>query len=154
VYAGKPANITVIAANVGEFVETFNVTVYYNSISIGTQTVIDLMPGTNITLIFVWNTTNVPPCHNYTVWAEAEPIPGEGNFDNNVLVYGLVKVKMLGDVNGDGKINIYDVVMVAAIYGAKKGDPNWNPDCDLVPPWDLINIYDVVAVASRYGQTC
>lgn len=153
-YAGKPVNITVVVANFGEFIETFNVTVYYDSTPIGTQTVVNLMPGTNITLTFAWNTAEIPPCRSYMVWAKAEPVPGEGNISNNVLIYGLVKVKMLGDVNGDGIINIYDVVMVAVAYGSKVGDPKWNPECDLVSPWNVINIFDVVAVASRYGKTC
>jgi dockerin type I repeat protein/cohesin domain-containing protein len=38
--------------------------------------------------------------------------------------------KVLGDVNGDGKVNILDVGMVLAAYGSTPGSPNWNPNAD------------------------
>ena len=58
-----------------------------------------------------------------------------------------------GDVNYDGKVNIYDVVMVTSIYHAKLGDPNWNPHADIAEPYGTINIYDVVTVTSNYKKT-
>jgi hypothetical protein len=37
----------------------------------------------------------------------------------------------LGDINGDGVVNILDIVAIASIYNSKKGEPNWNPCADL-----------------------
>lgn len=153
VYTGKPTNITVTASNKGEFPETFNVTLYYDSTVIGTHTVTYLLPGTNITLTFVWDTAGITPGQNYTLRAEAQPVLGEANLANNNMTYGPVKMKMLGDINGDRKIDILDVVAATSIYGSREGDPNWNPECDVASPWGVIDILDIVVITSRYGQT-
>ena len=153
-YAGRMVNITVVAANLGDIEETFNVTAYYDENEIGTQTVIDLPANQNTTLVFTWDTTGLQPCTNYTIKAEATQVPYEQDIINNVYIDGYVKIKMIGDVNGDGIIDIYDITAAAGVYGSKEGDPNWNPEADVAPQWGIIDIYDMVTIASRYGQTC
>lgn len=154
VYPGRIVNITVVAANVGDTTETFNVTAYYDDNPIATQTVFNLAPDQNITLIFTWDTIGLEPCNNYTIKAEASPVQYETNLENNVYIDGFVKIKMIGDVNGDGKIDIYDIVLVISAYGCKEGDSNWIPDADVAPQYGVIDIYDVVTVASKYGAQC
>ena len=153
-YPGRIVNVTVVAANLGDIAETFNVTAYYGENEIGTQTVFDLPPKTNITLIFQWNTTGLQPCNNYTIKAEASHVPYELDLENNIYIDGFVKIKMIGDVNGDGIVDIYDVTLAAASYGSTEGDPNWNPDADVAPLWGVIDIYDLVTIASKYGSAC
>ncbi len=53
----------------------------------------------------------------------------------------------------DGKVNLYDAVVVTTAYGSSLGDSNWNPDADLAAPWGKIDIYDVVVVLSHYGES-
>jgi hypothetical protein len=154
VYPGRIVTIDVVAMNRGNFTtETFNVTLHYDNHTIGVQTV-TLGPWSNNTLTFHWNTTGLTPCNNFTIWAEASTVPFELKFDNNVYYDGWVKIKMLGDVNGDGAIDILDVVLVSIAYGSKPGDPNWNPEADVAPAYNLINILDLVTVTSRYGWHC
>lgn len=152
VYTGRKVNITVVAKNFGELDETFNVTVCCDSTPIGMQTIANLTPGQNITLVFICNTTGLQ-LGKHEIWAEAATVQGEINTDNNVFIYGQVKIKMVGDVDGDGKIGIYDVVLATSIYGSQVGDPYWNPEADGAPPWGIINIYDIVVITSVYGQT-
>lgn len=38
---------------------------------------------------------------------------------------------MIGDVNGDGKVNIVDLYMVAKAFGSHMGDQRYRLDCDL-----------------------
>jgi len=154
VYSGKTVNITVVAGNVGDLTATFNVTAYYDTTPIETQTVTDLLPEQNVTLTFIWDTTGLEPCNNFTVSAEASQVPYEVNIANNVLIGGYVKIKMLGDVNGDGIIDIYDVVAATLAYGSEEGDPNWNEDVDLAPPLGIIDIFDIVTITANYGKTC
>jgi Dockerin type I domain len=38
--------------------------------------------------------------------------------------------KVLGDMNGDGKVNILDIGMILAAYGSTPGSARWNPNAD------------------------
>jgi parallel beta-helix repeat protein len=136
------------AENKGNCPETVNVTVYVNT-TIITQTV-NLTIGTTTTLNFTWNTTGFAK-GNYTISAYALPIPTETDTHDNSLAYGdVIIVTVPGDTNGDGNIDIYDIVRLTSIYGAKRSEPRFNPNCD-IDGNDVINIYDVVITTSRYG---
>jgi hypothetical protein len=41
-----------------------------------------------------------------------------------------------GDANGDGDVDICDVVKLCAAYGTRIGDPGYNVNCDINPPLD------------------
>jgi hypothetical protein len=159
VYETWKLNISVTVKNAGDyFNETFDVTVLYDAsfpslgVAIGTITVHDLPPGQNATLLFNWTTTGVPPHHNYTILANAQAVPYETHLVDNVLVDGQVKVKMMGDVNDDGKIDILDLTAVAIAFGSHRGDPNYNPDVDFDEN-GAINVIDLVRVTMNYGRT-
>lgn len=53
------------------------------------------------------------------------------------------------DINGDGKINILDVALVARAFGSRPGDPRWDLRCDLDGN-NIINIIDITIVARQY----
>jgi hypothetical protein len=153
VYEGRKVNVSVTVENQGDIAESFNVTVYYDGNIIGKQSVTNLPSKTNTTLIFLWDTVGVPPCHNYTISAEASKLPYEFDIGDNILSDGTVKIKMMGDANGDGIVNIKDVVIVSAAFGSIPGDPNWDPDADMNDD-KVINIKDIVLVSVNYGRTC
>lgn len=152
VYIGRTVNITVLVANQGISTETFNVTLYANTTIIGVQT-IALRQIENATLKFNWNTTGLAPGSNFTIWAEASQVPFETNILNNFCYDGWVKITMVGDLNGDDIINIYDIVLAATAYDSRPGDPNWNPEADIAKPYEHVDIFDMVTIASKYGQT-
>jgi uncharacterized protein YfaS (alpha-2-macroglobulin family) len=56
------------------------------------------------------------------------------------------------DLNGDGKVNIMDLTIVALAFGSYPGHPRWNPICDLNGD-NLINIVDLMLVAREYKVT-
>ena len=56
----------------------------------------------------------------------------------------------LGDINGDGIVDIYDLILVASAYGSTPADPNWNPDSDINGDF-AVDIYDLILVAAQYG---
>ena len=58
----------------------------------------------------------------------------------------------IGDVNQDLKVDIYDIVLGAGVYGTISSDPGWNPQCDIASPWNVIDIFDLVTIASHYGE--
>src|SRR5207245_11756483 len=59
--------------------------------------------------------------------------------------------KVVGDVNGDGKVNIVDMSMVGSTFGSKLGDPRYNPAADLNQD-GRIDISDMSIVGSNFGS--
>ena len=61
------------------------------------------------------------------------------------------EVYLLGDVNGDGKVRVDDVLAVALSFGLNEGDPNWNPLYDLNGD-GKIRVDDILIVAIAFGK--
>lgn len=61
---------------------------------------------------------------------------------------------LLGDANGDCRVNILDFSLLAACYGCKEGrDSCYNPNCDWnCNSWNYIGDYYILAI--HYGWTC
>ena len=75
--------VNVTAADPGNYTETFNVTLYYDSVEIGLQTV-TLDTGESCVLTFAWNTTGIS-LGNYTLKATASTVPYEVSTDDNTV---------------------------------------------------------------------
>ena len=54
------------------------------------------------------------------------------------------------DLNGDGKVDIDDVLILAAAYGSYPGHTCWNPSADIIDD-EQIDIFDAVAVIAKLG---
>jgi subtilisin family serine protease len=146
------ARINVTVQNSGNFSETVKVTLYYNMTAnetVGTQT-IGLNVGESQTLTFVWNTTGVVFGRNYTITAVAT-IPHDINPANNVLAGGKIKLRILGDVNDDGKVNLADVFGVALAFGSRVGEPRYNKNLDINND-GKIDLKDYFAVCLNFGK--
>jgi len=158
-YPDLIVNITVTVKNKGKIgaSETFNVTAKYNSQTIETKEVISLAAGANTILTFNWNTTGVVP-GNYTTSAEASIVPDELNTDNNIFRDGTIKIKIIGDVNGNGKVEWGDFGDLAAAYG-KKGPPQVpvpEPGYNVQADFDRngkVEWGDFGDLASHYGES-
>ena len=151
VYQGWNVNITVTVRNKGNMSETFHVQAYYDAYLIGNLTVTDLPPNNETTITFVWNTENVTPCTNYTISAEASQVPYELNTADNRLTDGKIKIRYMGDVNGDDFVDIKDIYAAAEAYGSYPSSPLWNPDCDLDQNL-IIDIKDIFTIATNFGK--
>jgi hypothetical protein len=88
-FTGDPVGICVEVSNLGDFDETFNVTVYAGMLKIGGQDFLHLGAHLNQTVCFSWDTSGLS-LGNYTIWAIADPVPGEADTMNNYLVDGTV----------------------------------------------------------------
>jgi len=131
-YVGRIVNVTVVAKNFGDVAENFTVKIYHNDTLFGTFNVKNLNSGENITIIFNWNTIDVTPSKTpYKVKVEAEAVPYEANLTNNVYFDGDVIIKIVGDINGDGTVDINDLVIWDSAFNSKSGDINWNPQADI-----------------------
>jgi len=58
---------------------------------------------------------------------------------------------LIGDINGDGTVNILDISLVARAFGSEPGHPNWNAAADLNND-EVISIVDIYMVAKEYGK--
>jgi len=152
-YFGLTVNITVTVKNKGKITgsETFALTIKYNSTIIETKQIENLAAGETQTIIFGWNTTEIA-IGNYTIKAEASIVPDEHNTDNNFFIDGTIKIKILGDVNGDGAVDKYDFSDFAAAYGSSVGNPNYNVQCDFDADGD-VDKYDFGTFAGNYGAS-
>jgi hypothetical protein len=59
---------------------------------------------------------------------------------------------LTGDVNGDNKVDIKDITLIAKAYGSFPGYPNWNPFCDFNND-GKIDARDFCLVCVNYGKT-
>jgi parallel beta-helix repeat protein len=153
VYVGWTVDVSVTVENAGDYVETFNVTVYSDDDVIEILNVSNLLIGKSMTLAFSWNTSGLMPCHSYVIRCEADVVPGEIDVEDNVCVVGVVKIKMVGDVDGNGMINIIDIAAIAIAYGSNVGDDDYSLICDLNRD-NTINILDLSWAAMSFGVSC
>lgn len=85
VFRGRNVTITVVVANLGTELETFNVKLYYNATLIQTRPVPEFGYEQTESLRFIWDTTGVAQ-GSYILSAEATPVSGEENVDNNYYI--------------------------------------------------------------------
>jgi hypothetical protein len=57
----------------------------------------------------------------------------------------------LGDINGDGKVDILDIALVARSFATVPCSPKWNPIADTNGD-GVINIMDIAAAARLFGK--
>ena len=58
---------------------------------------------------------------------------------------------ILGDINGDGKVDMKDVGIVAKAFGATPSNPRWDPAADLDGD-GRIDMKDIAIVAANFGK--
>ncbi|MGB8779238.1 MAG: hypothetical protein WCD81_01145 [Candidatus Bathyarchaeia archaeon] len=150
VYQGRDVNINVTVSDSGGFPENATVTLYYNITAgeiAGVQSV-TLISGENETLLFVWNTTGVPISYdNYTLTAVARIPTG-----SNTLSDGTMQVRILGDLDGNGKVDMADVIVFEDAFGSYPTHPRWNPAAD-VNENGIVYLNDLATLLMHWGQT-
>jgi hypothetical protein len=153
---GYSLNMTVTAADFGDYAETFNVTVYANTTSFASRNVA-LSSGNSTTIMFTWSTTGFA-YGNYTISATAGPVPGETDTANNNYTCPIpVHVSVPGDVSSttpgvcDGVDNVKDIAYIVALSNTKPSSPNWNPNAD-VNNDGVVNMRDIAIAVAYFNQ--
>jgi len=98
-YGNWTIDCTVSVENQGNFTEAFSVTLYANSTLVDVQTVSNLAPKNQTTLIFYWKTTNAAK-GKYAIISVAEQVLGETDTADNTCVYSWVLITKVGDIGG------------------------------------------------------
>jgi hypothetical protein len=150
---GDNITITVNVLNNGTISETFDVQIAFDSTPIVTLNVVSLGAGETKILTYEWNTSDgAVGKHNIT--ASATLVPFDIDPVNNSKTKPITIMSTSGpmtDIDGDGKVNMKDIAIVAHAFGTHEGDDRWDPLAD-VNGDGYTNIFDVALVAKDFWK--
>jgi PKD repeat protein len=87
---------------------------------------------------------------NYTVMLNVTDASGfKGGVAYTVTV---ANSTLIGDINGDGIVNILDAILLSNAFNTKPGDQYWNPKADLNGD-GTVNILDAIILSNDFGRT-
>jgi len=151
---GYNAKTNVTVENQGTVAETFSVTLYVNDTGIETQDVVGLAPATSVVLTFTWNTSGYAIDY-YEIKATAT-VPGDIDpGDNTYTDPELIRVVIIGDINGDDYVELMDFYVASQAFGSTIGGPRWNPNADIAswPDGDgFIELMDFFVLSQHFGD--
>jgi hypothetical protein len=141
------ANITV--ANLGDTPETSTVTLYANSTPVASGN-FGVSNGRFVLVQILWDVAGFTK-GNCTMSAYVQPVPNEANITDNTYVDGSVKVTIVGDIDGNGRVNMVDIGRTARAFNTHPGDSLWNPIVDIIED-NIIDMKDVGLVARHFCE--
>ena len=160
---GDPVSICVTAENHGYSSESFNVTVYADSIVIAFAGV-TLAEGKSTIITFIWNTTDSAR-GDYIISTAADAVPGETQIGDNHFTGDEIRVGISGDMNGDELVDLKDVYTVGRAFGSARNETDgsyWHtpchsccphsPNCDLNDD-GKIDLRDYYATCKNFGKS-
>ncbi len=168
-WRGTPSKINVTLTNYGSWNEMCNLTVYANSTVdhpsfpdiyvIGAVNEINLTAGNSTTITVLWDGYSselgtTVPLGGYRIIASVTPVAGETSIANNTYTSNVIWVSEYPDVDGDGKISVLDLILIATRLGKIPWPPDvwipWMARIDVKSDGNL-NVLDLIAVASYLG---
>jgi PKD repeat protein len=147
-YTISMVNITINLKNKGNILETFDVTVYGDSYAANTTTV-TIPAGDQTQIILSWNVTGFLK-GNYTIYANATLEYDINQSDNSAAK--LITLGLPCDLDGNGRVGLSDLVILAQAYGSKPGDPRWRQVAD-IDGSGVVGLSDLVHLALNYGNS-
>ena len=146
---GGCLNISAIVRNEGDFSETFSLTISINSTTIETETLM-LQSKSSTEIDFTWNASSFAK-GPYNLTIHVSFVANESDTSDNTRFSSIV-ITILGDIDADHDVDIYDIVRIACIYGRKQEDSQFDANCDLDDDGD-IDLYDIVMAISNYQES-
>lgn len=95
----------------------------------------------NLNASLSWVTYFLDTYSDIIICCTPTPKPTDTNSSNS---------KVPEDINGDGAVNVGDVIEIAKAFGTVKGDKEYNPACDLINN-NVINMADAMKLAIKFG---
>jgi len=114
-------------------------------------TVPSLDAGENATLTFYWRPTHTR-YYNLTATVDCDSEVDEDDEGDNSLSESNVPVSVIGDINGDGVVNIFDAVVISLAWDSDSGSGHWNLCADLNHDGH-VDILDGVRIGLHWGET-
>lgn len=146
---GYSVAVNATVENKGVNAESFNLTIYANATTVASLTVV-LDSGNSTEITIMWNTTSFM-IGNYTISAYAEPLPSETGTADNTFTYGVVYIGIVGDINGDGRVDMKDIGYIARRFLISQMDALWDPNTDINGD-GKIDMKDIGTAARHFGE--
>ena len=121
---------------------TLLTTIRFTALSAATASTIDLI-----------NVDADPADGTTAVWSSTVPGVTVTGTTSGVTIEIRGAAECPGDINGDGVVNLEDLQLLLAAYGASTGEANWNAAADIVED-GTINLQDLQALLAEYGTIC
>lgn len=103
----------------------------------------------------ITSATDTSVAHEYNAYGDFNvtlKVTDANGLNSNVTKTVRVRpTGLTGDVNGDGTVDIYDAILLAATYDSKLGDPNWNSNADFNND-GMVDIYDAIILSGNFGK--
>jgi parallel beta-helix repeat protein len=128
--------------------------IYHNNVLNNTQQTYVALGSVNI-----WD-NGYPSGGNYWSDYDGTDVDDDGIGDTpyvidtyNVDRYPLINpwIRLVGDINDDGTVDIFDAILLANAFNSVIGMPNWNPDADLNND-NVIDIFDAILLANNFNK--
>ena len=157
---GFADNMNVTVSNPINLPGTFNLAIYSNKTLIWTDKITLLgadANGGSTTVTLTWSTLHFA-YGNYSIWAYATPVLNEVNTAYDNCTGGTISVSIPGDLNGDFKVDLQDLVILALHCGHhpvehfQETDECWwcfNADIDND---GIVDIFDAIILANHFNQ--
>ena len=115
----------------------------------GGQLVNSLAHGASVTLSY---DISYPTGGLYNLWVVPDSLNSVSEMDeaNNARAMGLAVNRLDGDADGDGQVNVVDLMLVIGASSSRPGDATWNRACDFDDD-DYVGPLDLLAVHDNYG---
>jgi outer membrane protein assembly factor BamB len=165
VYVGNLVNITYTVKNEGNVAESFNVTITCNYTAITASApyiepnlihneTVYLNAGASVSKAFLWNTSGFnPDDYNIIVQVSLPQETYEVDPQDNSIISGALRIKIVGDINGDNFVNINDLYALGKAFGSTPLNPSvWNDQADFNKDL-IINETDLQMLNGNFGKT-
>jgi len=94
--------------------------------------------------------------NNYTGTLRLEVVEGNHSVVQNITFLSdtpvIVQMGILGDINGDWTVDIYDAIILAGAYNSAPPSSYWNANTDINGD-NIVDIYDAIILANNFGKT-
>lgn len=160
VIRGGIVSTTVTVKNQGNVLESFSLTLYFNSTVAGSQAIADMAPGASLSIVFPFDTSGLVQgafFTRHTTRTVAGSVPGENDTADNTMIGETVKVAPQAnlkvsfeldwsDYDNNGKVDVIDVAQAAIAFD--QANAYW--DLNVSGKTDII---DIATIAFYFDQT-
>jgi hypothetical protein len=147
---GFPLCVNVTLANLGSVTEEDVLVTLYANTSVLDYQAFTLVSGNITNVTFERNTTGFAK-GRYVLNVTIEGPQDEANTTVNYSA-GILTITIPGDIDGNGRVSLADLVQVARVFQTHVGESVWDPNAD-IDCNGIVDSREISIVASHYGES-